>query len=445
MKQKNRLFWIIWFITSGLLSFSFIQTLNSEDKTLFLPGETSNGHHQIEQRCDLCHGESFSDAEVMQKKCLSCHKQELKLADDSHPKAKFTDPRNANLIEILDARYCVSCHLEHKTELTLEMGVTQPDGFCINCHAEIGEDRASHQGMNFKTCASAGCHNYHDNRALYEDFLLKHAHEDDLKSEFSLPAIDKTALYQDVIQHKTALTLEDQDADSEELQIDDRILHDWAGSQHAKAGVNCSQCHLDKTTEQWLAKPGYTACQSCHKLETNGFLNGKHGMRLKAELPAMKPVQAKAQLNSNKNMHDLGCASCHQDHEFDREYAAIEACSQCHDDDHSRNYKKSMHFKVWLAAENRNERQSTGVTCASCHMPIEEQKSNFFQAITVQHNQNANLRPNEKMLRSVCLNCHSLEFSIDALADPELIRNNFSSQPGLHIESIGMALARDKK
>ena len=45
--------------------------------------------------------------------------------------------------------------------------------------------------------------------------------------------------------------------------------------------------------------------------------------------------------------------------------------------------------------------------------------------MVVQHNQNANLRPNEKMIRQVCLTCHSLALSIDALADSELIRRNF--------------------
>lgn len=62
--------------------------------------------------------------------------------------------------------------------------------------------------------------------------------------------------------------------------------------------------------------------------------------------------------------------------------------------------------------------------------------------VATQHNQNKNLRPNEKMLRSVCLHCHSLEFSIDALADKNLIANNFTGTPGVHIRSIDMAKKR---
>ena len=62
--------------------------------------------------------------------------------------------------------------------------------------------------------------------------------------------------------------------------------------------------------------------------------------------------------------------------------------------------------------------------------------------IVVQHNQNASLRPNEKMIRDVCLACHSLELSIDALADADLIRHNFNDMPARHVPSIDMALSR---
>ena len=49
--------------------------------------------------------------------------------------------------------------------------------------------------------------------------------------------------------------------------------------------------------------------------------------------------------------------------------------------------------------------------------------------VVVNHNQNANLTPNEKMLRTVCLQCHGLQFSMDALADRNLILSNFSGRP----------------
>jgi hypothetical protein len=60
----------------------------------------------------------------------------------------------------------------------------------------------------------------------------------------------------------------------------------------------------------------------------------------------------------------------------------------------------------------------------------------------VEHNQSANLTPNEKMLRPVCQQCHGLPFAIDALADRELIRRNFSGKPGVHNESCDWARER---
>ena len=72
---------------------------------------------------------------------------------------------------------CVTCHVEHRPEITLPMGVTLAADFCAHCHQDIAKDRPSHKGMAFNTCNSAGCHKFHDNRALYEDFLAKHLNE----------------------------------------------------------------------------------------------------------------------------------------------------------------------------------------------------------------------------------------------------------------------------
>ncbi|HEY9135593.1 MAG TPA: cytochrome c3 family protein, partial [Pseudomonadales bacterium] len=138
------------------------------DKKEFLIGDASHGHFQIELACSACHTQAFGGEEVLQNACTTCHADELKAAHDSHPKKKFTDPRNADRVDILDARYCITCHVEHKKEQTNSMGVTLPNDYCFHCHQDIGKDRDSHKDLAFDSCASAGCHNYHDNRALYE-------------------------------------------------------------------------------------------------------------------------------------------------------------------------------------------------------------------------------------------------------------------------------------
>ena len=73
-------------------------------------------------------------------------------------------------------------------------------------------------------------------------------------------------------------------------------------------------------------------------------------------------------------------------------------------------------------------------------MPVTEtHAADGSKSAFVTHNQNDNLRPNEKMVRSVCSNCHGLQFSLDALADPALIEKNFTGLSAVHVESIEWA------
>jgi len=43
------------------------------------------------------------------------------------------------------------------------------------------------------------------------------------------------------------------------------------------------------------------------------------------------------------------------------------------------------------------------------------------------------------------MNCHGLGFSIDALADKDLVKRNFDGQPSAHIESIDWVMKRVKE
>ncbi len=73
---------------------------------------------------------------------------------------------------------------------------------------------------------------------------------------------------------------------------------------------------------------------------------------------------------------------------------------------------------------------------------MHREKINKKGDVFVVHNQNLTLRPNEKMIRPVCMNCHGVGFAIDALADEVLIKNNFNGRPSQHIESIDWVKAR---
>jgi hypothetical protein len=105
----------------------------------------------------------------------------------------------------------------------------------------------------------------------------------------------------------------------------------------------------------------------------------------------------------------------------------------CHADEHSRAFRGSAHEQAWLADPTGR----SGASCATCHLP-----RGHAEGERVMHNQNDNLRPSDKMLRSVCMNCHGLGFAMDALADSALVQRNFRGAPRVHVESLQMAEKR---
>ena len=424
-------------IIGGYLTFSLLTDAN---KWIFLPGETSHGHYQIEMKCSACHTPLMG---VKQDACLHCHADELEIANDTHPEKKFTDPRNADRIAILDATKCITCHVEHKPEMTHPMGLTLPEDYCFRCHADVGEERPSHKDLGFDTCASAGCHNFHDNRALYEDFLSQHFDEPDILDEPTLPAPNMRHVRQ-LVEEITAkpLTAAAQDAPPE-LNFDTTLLQEWESTVHAEAGVNCQGCHTQGGV--WKNELTHEACRTCHTGEVDGFLSGRHGMRLAHALSPMNPSMARLPMKPDAHGKALTCTSCHTAHRFDRHAAAVSACLSCHNDTHSLAYTESPHFMLWEAEQDSDSEANRGVSCATCHLPREIHKQDGIEKVVVQHNQNDNLRPNEKMIRSVCMNCHGLGFSINALADTTLIKNNFNGHPSEHIESLDMVKQRFNK
>jgi hypothetical protein len=444
MAQKKQWLWLTWSLLTLAMTGLATYLLTGPNRSFLLPGPTSHGHYQIELSCNACHTPWLG---VKEDACYNCHAAELKAANDSHPKSKFTDPRNADRLQLIKADNCVTCHREHLPAQTRDMGVTVPVDYCAHCHQQTLTDRPSHKNFKFDSCATAGCHNYHDNTALYENFLLKHANEPAVKDAGAVAERQLLAFLLDdgVMQPRPALTAEQYDAPGD-TQVDGKVLQDWLATAHAKAGVNCTDCHNveDAVTREkrWSDKLDHNSCTRCHQEEVGGFLAGKHGMRLAQNLSPMTPAQARLSMKPKAAHRELSCVSCHGAHEFNSRAAAVDACLSCHDDDHSRAYKSSKHFALWFNETSGEAPAGSGVSCATCHLPREKTERGGKLAVRVQHNQNANLRPNEKMIRSVCLECHGLEFSLDALADVALIRTNFIGRPARHIESIDLAVER---
>jgi hypothetical protein len=460
--SKTPWLWILWLVTTTAMAGYLTYRLRGPDRRAYLPGPTSHGHYQIELNCNACHTPWMG---VKEQACIDCHGAELKAANDSHPKNKFTDPRNADRLNILAADNCITCHREHVPEQTRAMGVTMPMDYCYHCHQETLEERVSHKGFAFDSCATAGCHNYHDNTALYEDFLAKHAEEPKFKEPASRPVRDLLAYLNESGEwrQQPALTAPQLNAPAE-VKPDAKLLHAWESTAHAKAAVNCNDCHMveeglsrlptgfgppeSKTLARqsaqkvWSDKPDHIACARCHEQEVEGFLASRHGMRLAQGLSPMTPALARLPMKREAMHRELSCASCHGAHEFETRAAAVESCLSCHNDDHSLAYQASPHFALWQAELKGEAPAGTGVSCATCHLPRETHKVDGVARVLVQHNQNHNLRPNEKMIRSVCIDCHGVEFSIDALADAALVRTNFTGRPSRHVESIDLVVRR---
>ena len=428
--------WIIWIIgsiyVSGLLSYWMFF---SEDKTQFLPGDTSYAHYQIELKCSACHEEW---GEVKQNACMDCHEQQMENIHDSHPKTKFNTPSTKKMLKKVDATRCVSCHQEHKPESTDHGNVSQPSDFCWHCHDNIAEERPSHEGVTFDSCSTAGCHNYHDNRALYEDFVAKHLDEPNLKEA---PVVEAKEVYKKIVKIIQAPVFPGDVAVTEEL------MREWHDSAHAAAGVDCLQCH--RTSEKdstWVKKPNYQVCMECHEQEGQDFQMGHHGMRLAHELSPMTPGMSRSGLEFKRDAKhkELTCVSCHSSHEYDVQKAAVEACLKCHNDSHSKKFSQSKHNHLWLKEKGGTGLVNSGVSCATCHMPRVLKDVRGEEKIVVEHNQSANLRPHDIMARQVCMDCHGYEFSLKSLADEALIQRNFIGQPEVDLETFDWVRERNK-
>lgn len=418
---------IAWLtVTAGTGAYLAHALTDPSRRAVYLPGRTTDGHHQIEARCETCH---TSGEGVTQQACLGCHAGELAEADDSHPPEKFLDPRNAALVSRIDGRRCVSCHLEHRPGITGEMGVTLARDFCRECHEDIGEERPSHRDLPFDGCQATGCHNYHDNRALGAEFLAEHLDDPPLLSRGTVLPRDRAA------RDPSAHALAREEADAPASHADAAAVDEWAASGHAAAGVNCSGCHGEAA---WTERPGPGACAACHDAEVDELGSGKHGMRAAAGLAPMRPADARLPMQEAARHRELGCSSCHGAHDADTTHAAVDACLECHADEHSLAYRGSPHAARWELEQGGAFWAGSGVSCATCHMPRMRRVDAARPGVGARHDQNDALRPPEAMVRPVCASCHGVGYSLAALADRALVNGNFRGAPRGVAEAIEM-------
>jgi len=154
-----------------------------DSRSVFLPGETSNGHVLFEASCKSCH-EGFKP--VSNDTCNRCHEAEM--AKDVHGAKKFRDPRWAELRENIDVLTCTACHREH--EHMFGRGVNLKPDLCMSCHQGVIEgDLASHDDFAADGCWTAGCHNFHDHRSISTGFIRQNLDQPWILPKPKLPDI----------------------------------------------------------------------------------------------------------------------------------------------------------------------------------------------------------------------------------------------------------------
>ncbi|WP_323773904.1 cytochrome c3 family protein [Alcanivorax sp.] len=401
--------------------------ISDNDRRLIIPGETSYAHHQIEISCKTCHGAPFPNHTAINDNCIDCHAEELNRVRNSHPDRVFNSPRNAAMLKKIDARSCLTCHTEHKGHRTTKGGVSIDVNFCIHCHEEVIVKRNSHANFSFMDCTNSGCHNYHDNRFFHQDFLKEHANTP--PPHFTNQTLSKSDLSSYIKWSNI------NDKDQEDRFRETHPTH--SNTPHQRAEVHCISCHRQSNDNDMSVS--IETCSSCHQPQTSAFKSGKHGMRISVGLEPLTPQMARLPMNKQAVNAHVTCNSCHKAHAYNRDQAGMEVCLDCHADEHSRSFKSSEHGRLWKKYTEGKLSRERAVNCASCHMPALAQNPGSSNKIfAIEHNQSRMVRPSSKMIKPVCMQCHTLAFSLNSLSDSTMIPDNFGHAPSGNSRSIEM-------
>ena len=223
------------------------------------------------------------------------------------------------------------------------------------------------------------------------------------------------------------------------------ITQQWETSAHALNDVNCASCHQNEETKAFVASPNQESCQSCHENPVDTFLLGKHGIRtLEGDSP-LTPAMARIPMKHDAFDKQLSCNACHNVHTVNTMQAAVDSCLTCHNDTHSLNYENSKHAqKVLSSSLPRPGAQQ--VTCATCHLPrTGKEKSDGTSVVSVNHNNTYTLKPRNRMVGEVCMNCHGVEYSYNSIFDDELVEANFDRPPTLEHQSFELMRAAEQR
>lgn len=230
-----------------------------------------------------------------------------------------------------------------------------------------------------------------------------------------------------------------------EQEVQD-VIELWQPSAHALNDVNCASCHQNNESNEFVANPDYESCRSCHEQSVDTFLLGKHGIRLLEGESALTPKIAQIPMKQAAFDQQMNCNACHNVHAVNTMQAAVDSCLSCHNDTHSLNYENSKHAKAVFASQPLPRPGSATVTCATCHLPrVAHKSSDGIQTAKVNHNNTYTLKPRNRMVGEVCMNCHGVEYSFNSIFDDDLVEANFDRPPTLQHQTFDLMRAAEKR
>jgi hypothetical protein len=224
------------------------------------------------------------------------------------------------------------------------------------------------------------------------------------------------------------------------------IVDLWQPSAHALNDVNCASCHQNNESNEFIANPDHESCRSCHEQSVDTFLLGKHGIRLLEGESALTPKIAQIPMKQDAFDQQMNCNACHNVHSVNTMQASVDSCLSCHNDTHSLNYENSNHAKAVFASQPLPRPSAESVTCAACHLPrITHKGSDGIQTAKVNHNNTYTLKPRNRMVGEVCMNCHGVEYSFNSIFDDDLVEANFDRPPTLQHQTFDLMRAAEER
>lgn len=225
----------------------------------------------------------------------------------------------------------------------------------------------------------------------------------------------------------------------------DEITAQWQTSAHGLNDVNCASCHQNEETKEFIETPNHESCQSCHEQSVDTFLLSKHGIRLLEEKSPLTPAMARLPMKHDAMDQQMNCNACHNVHSANTVEASVDACLTCHNDNHSLNYQNSKHAELFADSKELPRPGAGAVSCATCHLPRVVDDRLETPVVHVNHNNTYNLKPQDRMVGDVCMNCHGIEYSYNSIFDPELVEANFDRSPTLDLQTFDLMKAAEER